>query len=129
MKILVVDDSQAMRKIIEWTFRQSNLRIDELFEASSFQDALEQVEIKKPNIVIADWNMPNMAGLEILSALRKIGNQVKFGFFVNQTTANIMNVANATGADFIISNPSSKNRLETQLNLSIKKQLESSIGN
>ena len=129
MKILVVDDSQAMRKIIEWTFRQSNLRIDEIFEASSFQDALEQVEIKKPNIVIADWNMPNMAGLEILSALRKIGNQVKFGFFVNQTTANIMKVSNATGADFIISNPSSKNRLETQLNLSIKKQLESSIGN
>lgn len=124
MKILVIDDSQAMRKIIEWAIRQSSLEVGEVLEASSYQDAMQQVESKYPDIVIADWNMPNLGGLELLSALRKINNFVKFGFFVNQTSANILNLASSIGADFIISNPSSNNTLETQMNQTIKNQLE-----
>ncbi len=122
MKILVIDDSLAMRKIIKWTIRQSNMRIEEIFEASSCQEAMLLIDTKNPDIIIADWNMPDMLGLEILSRLRKLNNFVKFGFFVNQTTTSILNLANKAGANFIISNPTAENTFETQINQPIKTQ-------
>ncbi len=119
MKILIVDDSQAMRKIIKWTIRQAEMHADEILEASCSEDALLLSETKNPDLVITDWNMPEMGGLEFLKALRNSRNTVRFGFVVTQTSANICNLAKDAGADFIISNPSSSNTFKTQVNQSL----------
>ena len=119
MKILIVDDSQAMRKIIKWTIRQANMQAGEIFEASCSEDALQLVEFKKPDLIITDWNMPEMGGLEFLRALRKSHNTVRFGFVATQTSTNIRNIAKDAGADFIISNPSSLNTFKTQVSQSL----------
>ncbi len=107
MKILIVDDSQAMRKIIKWNLQHAEITIDKILEASCSQDALQIIESKQPDLVISDWNMPEMGGLQLLKALRDAHNEIKFGFVVTQMSANTQSLALGAGADFIISNPSS----------------------
>lgn len=119
MKILIVDDSQAMRKIIKWTLRQAEMHADEIFEASCSEDALLLAEAKEPDLVITDWNMPEMGGLEFLKALRDTDNSVRFGFVVTQLSTNIRNLAKNAGADFIISNPSASNTFKNQVSQSL----------
>ncbi len=116
MKILVVDDSQAMRKIIKWNLGHTEFIHDKILEASCSQEALDIIETQKPDLVITDWNMPEMGGLQLLKTLRETHNPVKFGFFLTQSSANIRTIAKATGADFIISNPSSLKTFKSQIN-------------
>ena len=116
MKILVVDDSQAMREIVKWNLSHTDFGHDKILEASCGQDALEIIEIQKPDLVITDWNMPEMAGLQLLRTLREAHNSVKFGFVLTQSSENVRTIAKDSGADFIISNPSSVHSFKTQIN-------------
>ncbi len=119
MKILIVDDSKAMRKVVKWILMQADIHAEELIEASDGEDGLLKVETRKPDLVITDWNMPNMGGLEFLKTLREANNSVTFGFVTTQASAKIRNIAKDAGADFIISSPfslgSCKNSLHTSL--------------
>ena len=115
MKILIVDDSKAMRKVVKWILRQAEIEADELLEASSSEDGLQQVETKHPDLVITDWNMPNMGGLEFLKALRETNNSVTFGFVTTQATTKVRNIAKDAGADFIISSPSTLNSFKQSI--------------
>jgi two-component system chemotaxis response regulator CheY len=119
MKILIVDDSQAMRKIIKWSIKLADMNANIIYEASCSEDAILLSETKKLDLVITDWNMPDMGGLQFLNALRESNNKVKFGFVVTQPSTNIQNLAKNAGADFIISNPNSSNTFKAQINQSL----------
>lgn len=71
LKILVVDDSALMRKMVLRALRQSDCGVDTTFEAENGQAALEAVAAHKPDAVLCDWNMPVMNGLEFIQALRE----------------------------------------------------------
>lgn len=105
MKILIVDDSKAMRKVVKWILDQANIHADELIEAADGQDGFKKVETENPDLVITDWNMPDMGGLELLKSLRDSNNSVTFGFVTNNASTKVRNIAKDAGADFIISNP------------------------
>jgi two-component system chemotaxis response regulator CheY len=68
MRILVVDDFQTMRRIIINLLRQ--LGFTNVVEAADGQLALEKVKDDSIDLVVSDWNMPNMTGLDFLKALR-----------------------------------------------------------
>ena len=68
MRILVVDDFQTMRRIIINLLRQ--LGFTNVVEAQDGRIALEKVKDDKIDLVISDWNMPNMTGLEFLKEVR-----------------------------------------------------------
>lgn len=68
MRILVVDDFQTMRRIIINLLRQ--LGFTNVVEAQDGQLALDKVKEDKIDLVISDWNMPNMTGLDFLKELR-----------------------------------------------------------
>ncbi|MCK5708656.1 MAG: response regulator [Candidatus Aureabacteria bacterium] len=67
MKILVVDDSLTMRRILKTTLRR--LGYDNFDEAPDGAVALTKME--GIDFVITDWNMPNMDGLTLVTTLRK----------------------------------------------------------
>ncbi len=119
MKILIVDDSQAMRKIIQWNLRHAEICVDKVFEASCVQDAFHIIESRRPDLVITDWNMPEMGGLQLLKAVRDAQNSVWFGFVITQTTSNIRNLVKDAGANFIVSNPSSLSSFKAQISQSL----------
>lgn len=68
MRILVVDDFQTMRRIVINLLRQ--LGFTNVVEAADGMLALEKVRDDNIDLVVSDWNMPNMSGMEFLRALR-----------------------------------------------------------
>jgi two-component system chemotaxis response regulator CheY len=65
-KILIIDDSNTMRKIVGRSLRQAGLDFDEVFEAGDGQEALNLLATQKVDLILSDINMPNMDGLEFL---------------------------------------------------------------
>ncbi len=71
LKILAVDDSPTMRRIIINTLKRAGY--SDVLEASDGRDALAKMKVEKVNFVITDWNMPEMDGLAFVTALRSMG--------------------------------------------------------
>jgi two-component system chemotaxis response regulator CheY len=70
MRILIVDDSSTMRKIVTRNLRQAGVDTTELTEASDGAEAWKLLEDEKFDLVLSDVNMPNMTGLELLDKIR-----------------------------------------------------------
>ncbi len=68
IKILIVDDFSTMRRIEKNILRQ--LGFKNIDEAEDGQMALQKLKSDKYDLVITDWNMPKMSGLELLKAIR-----------------------------------------------------------
>lgn len=105
MKILIADDSRVMRQIVTRTLRQAGYSGHQLIEAANGREALELVGIQKPDLVLSDWNMPEMTGIEFLRALRASGNGVPFGFVTSEGSQEMRDMATAAGAAFLIAKP------------------------
>jgi len=105
MKILVVDDSKAMRMIVIRTLRQSGCGDHSITEASNGKEAFAKLSTEDFDLVLCDMNMPEMNGLELLSALRATGCPVKFGFVTSEGTASMRQQAQEAGASFLVSKP------------------------
>lgn len=72
LKILIVDDSSVMRKIVERALRQAGLDLTEVLEAGNGAEALAEVQKGALDIIFSDINMPVMDGLELLKQLAAI---------------------------------------------------------
>jgi len=68
--VLVVDDSAAIRKILNRVLRQTGMAIGTVHEAGDGQEALELLKAHKIDLVLTDINMPKMDGLQLLGAMK-----------------------------------------------------------
>ncbi|HXK04378.1 MAG TPA: response regulator [Verrucomicrobiae bacterium] len=68
--VLVVDDSAAIRKILQRVLRQTGMAIRTIHEAGDGQEALALLANKRVDLVLTDINMPNMDGLQLLKSLK-----------------------------------------------------------
>ena len=105
MKILIVDDSRAMRLIVKRTLRQAGFDRHSVEEATNGKEALLTIQANPPDLVLCDWNMPEMTGIELLEALQESGTRVKFGFVTSQGTPEMRKRAASAGALFLICKP------------------------
>lgn len=105
MKILIVDDSKAMRMIVSRNLRQAGFGDATLGEAENGTLALAAVRADEPDLVLCDWNMPEMNGIELLHALRADGFETPFGFVTSEGTPAMREQAIAGGASFLIAKP------------------------
>ncbi len=105
MKILVVDDSKAMRMIVKRTLRQAGFTDIEVTEAENGVEAFESIQASKPDLVLSDWNMPEMTGIELLQKLGAENIDVPFGFVTTEGTAEMRDLAKQGGALFLIAKP------------------------
>ena len=68
--VLIVDDSAAIRKILQRVLTQTNLPLGKVLEAADGHEALEAMKQQKVGLIFSDINMPNMDGLQLLSELQ-----------------------------------------------------------
>ncbi len=115
MKILIVDDSKAMRMIVMRHLRQAGFGSHTLEEASNGVEALAAVTGAAPDLILCDWNMPEMNGLDFLKALRGRSMQVPFGFVTTESSPEMRQTAHSEGAAFLIAKPFTVETFETTL--------------
>jgi two-component system chemotaxis response regulator CheY len=104
MKVMVVDDSRAMRLIVARALRHTGLDV-EVHEAVNGKEALDAMASVRPDLVLSDWNMPEMNGIDLLRALRSVGDEVRFGFVTSEGNPVQRELALAAGADFLLTKP------------------------
>jgi two-component system, chemotaxis family, chemotaxis protein CheY len=68
IKVLVVDDFATMRRIVKGVLRQ--LGFSNIIEAEDGNAAMGELKKEKIGLIVSDWNMPNMSGLDLLKAVR-----------------------------------------------------------
>jgi two-component system chemotaxis response regulator CheY len=74
-KLMIVDDSSTMRKIIMRVLRQAEISVDAILEAGNGIEALEQLANHADiGIILSDVNMPEMDGLELVKKVRETHN-------------------------------------------------------
>ena len=105
MQILIVDDSRTMRMLVNRTLRQAGYGGHDMLEAADGVEALDLIQEQPVDLVLCDWNMPRMSGLELLQTLRARDNKVLFGFVTSEGTASMREVAAHEGANFVITKP------------------------
>ncbi len=105
MKIVVVDDSRVMRQIVIRALRQAGEGGHDIAEAENGRHALEVVATHAPDLVLSDWNMPEMSGIDLLDALRASGSTVPFGFVTSEGSEDMRARAAQSGAAFLIAKP------------------------
>jgi two-component system chemotaxis response regulator CheY len=107
MRILIVDDSKAMRMIVKRQLTQiDDLPELETGEAASGVEGLAWIsEHGEPDVILCDWNMPEMNGIDFLRELRADGCEVPFGFVTSESQPAMKDEATAAGAQFFVTKP------------------------
>ena len=115
MPILIVDDYKTMLRIIKNLLAQLGFKNVE--EATDGKMALEKLEQKDYKLVISDWNMEPMSGLELLKTLRASDNMKDMPFIMitaETKTDNVL-VAKEAGVNNYIIKPFNAATLKTKL--------------
>lgn len=112
--VLVVDDSKVIRKVARHILETLDFRVDEAVDGS---DALAQCRARAPDVILLDWNMPVMGGLDFLRALRAEGNTAKVIFCTTENGVPQMQAAIAAGADEFVMKPFDREMLHSKLQM------------
>jgi two-component system, chemotaxis family, chemotaxis protein CheY len=111
MKILVVDDSKAMRAVIRRTLSDTHYGAAQIGEAENGREALDSIRANPPDLVLANFNMPEMTGIELLETLHADGMSVDFGFITSDDSLENVERARRAGARFVIGKPFTRQAL------------------
>ena len=107
-KLMIVDDSSTMRKIIIRTLHRAGILVEATVEASNGNEAIAQL-VANPDIelVLCDVNMPDMGGLTLLRKVREIRNPKELPFILISAEGGdaIREEAMKDGANGYISKP------------------------
>jgi len=104
-RIMIVDDSKAMRMIVRRTLKQAGFGSYDVEEATNGADALAKIRLDVPCLVLSDWNMPDMSGYELLTKLREEKIAVPFAMITTEGTPEMRAKASQAGALFLIQKP------------------------
>jgi len=70
LDVMIVDDSAAIRKILQRVLIQAEIPLGKVIEAGDGAEAIKALEGAKVGLILSDINMPNMDGLQLLSAIK-----------------------------------------------------------
>lgn len=112
---LIVDDSKVIRKVARHIFE--TLRFD-VEEACDGAEALNRCAQWTPDVILLDWNMPVMGGMDFLRAYRGQGKRAaKIIFCTTENSADHVQAAIDAGADEYVMKPFDRATLETKLQI------------
>ncbi len=114
-RCLIVDDSKFWRMVLQ-SFLEK-MKDVEIYTAENVIDAVNMALKVKPDVVITDYNMPGLSGLQLCMYLRSIKGFEKVGVVVLTGSDDILNVfwATKSGADRFISKMLKKEKLEEEI--------------
>ncbi len=112
---LIVDDSKVIRKVARYILEALDFAV---VEAMDGQEALECCRLQNPDVILLDWNMPMMSGMEFLRAYRaSISQGAKVIFCTTENGVGHIRAAIDAGADEYVMKPFDRETLQTKLQL------------
>lgn len=96
MTVLVVDDFSTMRRIVRNILR--DLEFKNILEAENGSSALDILNSQEVDLVVSDWNMPKMTGLELLKSVRATDRLKTIPFLMVTAEAQKENIVEAVKA-------------------------------
>jgi two-component system, chemotaxis family, chemotaxis protein CheY len=117
MRVLVVDDSRAIRRIIGEIMKQIGFEVS---EAGNGLEALQRLEeLGAPDLVLVDWNMPEMNGLDFIKAVRANPNysDLPLMMVTTETEMERMALAFMAGVNEYVMKPFDKGTILDKLQL------------
>jgi two-component system chemotaxis response regulator CheY len=117
LRVLIVDDSSVMRKIVQRSLRQAGLQLKEVFEASNGVEALARMKETRVDLILTDINMPTMDGLELVRQLQAVENAKGVPIVMITTEAGETHVVQAlsNGARGYIRKPFSPDQIKERI--------------
>ena len=116
-KVLIVDDSAMMRKIVLRALSVAGLEFQSVLEAADGNEGLELLKSNQVQLIMCDINMPGMNGLEMLRAMRQlgIGNGAPVVMVTTESSAERVREAVAAGASSYIRKPFSPEQVKQRV--------------
>ena len=113
---LIVDDSRVIRKVSRHILESLDFSVD---EACDGQEALLQCAAAMPDLILLDWNMPVMSGMDFLRALRvsAVTSRPKVVFCTTENGMGHIRAAIEAGADEYVMKPFDRETLESKLQI------------
>lgn len=115
MKILLVDDSKAMRIIVKRALKEAGYGRETIAEATNGDEAFNLIQADCPDLLLCDWNMPVTNGIELLEKINSAGYKLKVGFVTSECTEEMRARAVAAGAKFLIAKPFTADDIQNAL--------------
>lgn len=102
-KVLVVDDSSVMRKIIIQTLASIDIQKENVLEAGDGKDAVDIAGKESLSLILMDWNMPGMLGIDAVENIRKSGNATPIIMVTTEgEKANVVRAIQAGANNYVI---------------------------
>ncbi len=117
MRALIIDDAKAMRIILKQIIQSIGGQVE---EAGNGKEGLEKLKnMGQADLVLVDWNMPEMNGLDFVRAVRADPNYRKLPIMMvtTETEASQMGKALAAGANEYVTKPFTKDTIQGKLKL------------
>jgi two-component system chemotaxis response regulator CheY len=116
--ILIVDDSNPMRAVIKKVIKASGFDIGEFHEAGSGKEALQVLDEQWLDLVLSDYNMPDMNGLEMLKQMKQneMWKDIPVIMVTTEGSSERIEEFMKTGASAYIKKPFTPEQIRCQLN-------------
>jgi two-component system chemotaxis response regulator CheY len=117
-KLMIVDDSSTMRKIIKRVLRQAEIAVENILEAGNGLEALEQLTSNPDiGIILSDVNMPEMNGIEFVAKVRESKDKTSLPIIMVTTEGGEAMIQNAmtNGANGYVTKPFTPESIRTAL--------------
>ena len=113
---LVVDDSKVIRKVARHILETLDFTVS---EACDGREALQACMASMPDVILLDWNMPVMSGMDFLRALREadVPRRAKVVFCTTENGIAYIRAAIEAGADEYVMKPFDRETLESKLQI------------
>ncbi|MDJ1158042.1 response regulator [Chelatococcus sp. SYSU_G07232] len=115
IRILVVDDQKSMRGLASYYLQQLDFR--QIDEAESAMEALKKMQQKAYDVILLDWNMEGMSGIDLLRAIRSVPelNHIKVIMATAERSVEKLKEASAIGANHYVVKPYEIGDLDVRL--------------
>lgn len=121
LKVLLVEDQAEARAMMRNMMME--LGITQIFEAADGKEALAFIDSAFDfiDVIVCDWNMPSMTGVELLRQLRSVDPDVPFLMVTGRTDMESVVEAKSSGVTAYIRKPFSPKQLEAKLRIILYK--------
>lgn len=123
LKVLIVDDSSVMRKIIEKTLQQAGIQLREVLQASNGSEALALVwNAPDLDVILCDYHMREMDGLAFVKEVRKLPKHAETPILIISTEGSLdkMQESQGAGVSGYLTKPFTAEKMKEMINKVVK---------